>query len=93
MTTPDAVRDNPERQRFEMPVEGGLAFANYRRTGDVLLITHTEVPQPLEGRGLGSALVRGLFDLARAQGLKVRPLCPFVVAYMNRHPEVADLRG
>jgi predicted GNAT family acetyltransferase len=89
----ETVRDNPERHRFELPLDGHVAFANYRRSGDTLLILHTEVPKELEGRGLGSALVRGLLDLIRAQGLKVRPLCPFVASYMDRHPEYADLRG
>jgi predicted GNAT family acetyltransferase len=49
------------------------------------------VPAALNGRGIGSALVCGLLDLARGQGSKVRPLCPFVAAYIARHPEYADL--
>jgi predicted GNAT family acetyltransferase len=52
---------------------------------------HTEVPKELEGRGIGSALVRGLLEIARAQGLKVQAVCPFVKAYLDRHPEYADL--
>lgn len=90
---PEPVRDNPDRSRFEMPIGGAVAFANYRRSGDTLLVLHTEVPRELEGRGHGSELVRGLLDLARAQGLKVKPLCGFVAAYMARHPEYEDVRG
>jgi predicted GNAT family acetyltransferase len=49
------------------------------------------VPKELEGRGIGSALIRGVLDTARAQGLKVKPVCPFAKAYVERHPEYADL--
>jgi predicted GNAT family acetyltransferase len=51
------------------------------------------VPKELNGRGIGSRLVRGVLDIARAEGLKVRPLCPFVAAYIDKHPEYADLRA
>lgn len=85
------VRDNQERHRFELDAEGHVAFSNYRRDGATLTVLHTEVPAALNGRGIGSALARGLLDIARAQNLKVRPLCPFVSAYIARHPEYADL--
>jgi predicted GNAT family acetyltransferase len=86
------VTDNPARHRYELSLDGHTAFASYRRDGNVLLVHHTEVPREFEGRGIGSALVKGMLDLARAEGLKVRPLCSFVSAYMQRHPETADLR-
>jgi len=50
------VRDNTERSRFEINVDGNIAFSEYWRTGDRLTIRHTEVPKALEGRGIGSAL-------------------------------------
>ena len=53
---------------------------------------HTEVPKELEGRGIGSTLIRGVLDAARKEGLKVNPLCPFAKAYIGKHPEYADLR-
>lgn len=86
------VRDNTDHHRFELDTDGHIAFSNYKRADGVLTILHTEVPTALEGRGIGSALVRGVLDIARAQGLKVNPLCPFVKAYLDRHPEYADLR-
>ena len=86
------VRDNTQQHRFELDVEGQIAYSEYRRTDGLLTVMHTEVPKALEGRGIGSALARGLLDIARAEGLKVKPLCPFVRAYMDRHPEYADLR-
>ncbi len=87
----NTVRDNTERHRFELDADGHVAFSNYRREGDILTVLHTEVPAALNGRGIGSALVRGLLDIARVQRLKVRPRCPFVAGYIGKHPEYADL--
>lgn len=87
------VTDNPARHRYELSLDGHTAFASYRRDGTTLTVHHTEVPREFEGRGIGSALVKGMLDLARAEGLKVRPLCSFVSAYMRRHPEFSDLRA
>ena len=86
------VRDNTAHQRFELDADAHVAFSNYRRSDGLLTILHTEVPKELEGRGIGSALVRGILDIARAQGLKVLAVCPFVKAYLDRHPEYADLQ-
>ena len=62
------------------------------RNNNVLTLLHTEVPKELEGRGIGSALIRGVLDTARSQGLTVNALCPFAKGYIERHPEYADLR-
>jgi uncharacterized protein len=86
------VRDNTVLHRFELDAGGHIAFSNYKRSDGVLTILHTEVPKELEGHGIGSALVRGVLDTARAEGLKVVPVCPFAKAYMDRHAEYADLR-
>jgi hypothetical protein len=89
----NAVRDNTERRRFELDTPGGeIAFANYRRDGGTVTIMHTEVPRHINGRGIGSELVRGALDLLRAEGAKVVPMCPFVGAYIAKHLEYADLR-
>jgi predicted GNAT family acetyltransferase len=85
------VRDNKTQSRFELDVEGGLAFANYRVTPSTVIITHTETPRALRGRGIASELVRGALELIRADGLKVVAGCGFVVDYLSRHPEYADL--
>ncbi len=87
------VRDNTVRHRFELDADGHVAFSNYKSSDGLLTILHTEVPKELEGRGIGSALVRGLLEIARAQGLKVHAVCPFVKAYLDRHAEYADLRS
>lgn len=85
------VADNPALSRYEMVVDGITAFIEYRQEGDVLALTHTEVPQALSGHGVGTALARGTLDRIRAAGLRIRPLCPFIAAFIQRHPDYADL--
>ena len=85
------VRDDVARQRYELEVEGGLAFVDYRRDGRKVIMTHAEVPPALRGGGVGSALVKGALALVRERGEKVVPLCSFVAQYMRRHPETRDL--
>lgn len=86
-----AVRDNQSQDRFELDVEGQIAFANYRRTPAAIVITHTETPRTLRGRGIASELVKGALELIRADGNKVIAGCSFVVDYLHRHPEYADI--
>ena len=86
-----AVRDNKALSRFEMDVDGAVAFANYRLTPQAVIITHTETPRALRGRGIGSELVKGALDQIRADGRKVIAGCGFVVDYLYKHPEFADL--
>jgi uncharacterized protein len=87
----DGVRNNTALNRFELDVDGEQAVAYYRPSPGVITFTHTEVPQALSGRGIGTKLVRGALEMVRAQGLKVVPQCPFVSAFMGRHPEYNDL--
>ena len=86
-----AVRDNKAQHRFELDVEGEVAFANYRETPRAMIITHTETPRALRGRGVASELVRGALELIRADGRKVIAGCGFVVDYFDKHPEDRDL--
>lgn len=88
---PPAVHDNPEASRFEARVGDAVAVAEYRLVNGVMIFTHTEVPPELEGQGVGSTLVRGALEHARAQGHRVAPLCPFVASWIRRHPEFEDL--
>ena len=88
-----SVRDNKALSRFELETGDGLAFANYRLTPSAVVITHTETPRSLRGRGIASELVRGALQLIRADGLKVVAGCGFVVDYLHKHPEFADLVG
>lgn len=86
-----AVRDNKALGRFELDVDGCIAFANYRLTPEAVIITHTETPLALRGRGVASDLVKGALELIRADGLKVVAGCSFVAVYLRRHPEYRDL--
>jgi predicted GNAT family acetyltransferase len=87
----ETVRDNKTQNRFELDVEGTVAFANYRLTPAAVIITHTETPRALRGRGIASELVKGALELIRADGRKVIAGCGFVVDYLSKHPEFADL--
>jgi uncharacterized protein len=77
--------------RFSALVHGHLCVCDYRLRDGVMFMTHTEVAPELEGQGIASELVRAALAFAREQGLKVRPLCSYVQAYMRRHPEVQSL--
>lgn len=85
------IHDNPEASRYEARVGGQLAVAEYMLTGPNITFTHTEVPVELEGQGIASALARFALDDARARGLAVIPLCPFITAYIQRHREYQPL--
>jgi uncharacterized protein len=85
------VRNNTALARFELDVDGETAVVNYRLEDGVMTFFHTETPAHLQGRGIGSQVVQGALDAARAQGLKVKPRCSFVGSYMARHPETHDL--
>jgi predicted GNAT family acetyltransferase len=85
------VHHAPERQRFEVDVGGDVAHLDYSRRDGRIALNHTEVPDAFEGRGVGSRLARAALEHARAEGLRVLVLCPFVRAWLERHPEYADL--
>jgi len=87
----DTVLNNTDKNRYELSVDGHLAATYYRIADSVITFVHTEVPDALAGRGVGSKLVKGALDQVRAAGLKVVPQCPFVRAYIERHPDYADL--
>lgn len=87
----DQVRHDPERGCYELMCDGEAAIAAYRREGDVLSFTHTEVPEALEGQGIATRLVAGALQDVRANGLKIVPLCAFVRHFVDTHPEVRDL--
>ncbi len=85
------VRNNAAAKRYELEADGQLAIAEYRLRPGRISLTHTEVPEALSGRGIGTRLVRAALDDARAKGLKVVPTCPFVKHYIETHPEERDL--
>jgi predicted GNAT family acetyltransferase len=88
---PNEIRDNPDRNRFEMDAGNDVAVVNYRLAPGVITLSHTEVPEELEGQGLGSRIVRGVLDIVRGRGLKVVPACGFVAAFIRKNPDYRDL--
>ena len=92
MSDPD-VTFNEARSRFELDLDGHVAFIDTSRSGDTLTLIHTEVPEELGGRGIGSTLVRGALAYMRAHELKLVPQCAFVVSYLQRHPDEAAAFG
>lgn len=85
------VTDNPDQQRYEAHVEDALAgILDYRVSGSVVELPHTKVDPAFEGQGVGSALVKYALDDIAAGDRSVVPSCPFVAAWIDRHP---DYRG
>ncbi len=79
------------KKRFEFHIENEIACIEYiLATGDVIYLTHTEVPRSLEGKGLGSAIIKKTLEYIREKGYQLVPLCPFVAAYIKMHPEVGE---
>ena len=85
------VIHNEEANRFEIEIENLLSVVDYTRKGETLIVTHTGVPQALEGRGIAAAITKALLQYIRVNGLKVRPVCPYTATYIARHPEYSDL--
>lgn len=78
---------NEATNRFELTVDGHMAYEVFERFPGGIAYLHTIVPKALEGRGVGSRLVKYILDYAAENHLKVRPDCPFVKAYIDKHPE------
>ena len=86
------LSDVPDQHRYEVRVDDVLAgFAVYHRIGGRIYLVHTEVDPAFEGKGIGSALAKGVLDAERAAGEPVVPLCPFMRGYIDRHPDYADV--
>ena len=87
-----AVHDAPEREQFEIEVDGKLAgVAVYRRMPGRIAFLHTEIEPEYEGKGLGGTLIKAALDTARSEGAAVLPYCPFVRSYIEGHPDYLDL--
>ena len=85
------VIHNSSQHRFETTVDGHVAYVQYRMKDGVIEFIHTEVPRELEGRGIASRIVQTALGYAREQKLPVIPRCPFVAAWIHRHPTYEDL--
>jgi len=89
---PDAsdVVDNPAASRLELHLDGSMAELIYAQQGDRLVLIHTEVPEALEGRGIGGTLVTAAVGRAERDEAIVVPRCPFARRWLERHPDVAS---
>ena len=87
------VIQNESAQRFEIENAEGVAVLKYHLGNHHITLVHTEVAPELAGKGYAGMLVQTALEFARAKNLRVIPLCPFVRAYIARHPEYADLVG
>ena len=86
------VVDAEDHRRFEARLDDILAgVLTYTRTDGVAVYPHTKVLEAYEGRGIGGSLTRAALDDARERGLKVDPVCPFIAAWIEKHPEYRDL--
>jgi uncharacterized protein len=86
------IVDNEAEQRYEAYLDGALAgFIVYRDEPRGRVFLHTEVDPAFQGKGVGGHLVKGALEAVRARGGKMVPVCPFVAAYLKRHPEFADI--
>lgn len=84
--------DNTDAHRFELRSgDGVIGFVVYRLAGDVITLVHTEVDPAHGGNGHAATLARGALDDARSRGLRVVASCPYIAAYITKHPEYADL--
>jgi len=78
---------NAEAHDLEMNVDGNIAIIEYELSDGILKLIHTEVPPVLEGKGVGSAIVLKALNFAKENNYKIVPICPFVQAYLKRHPQ------
>jgi uncharacterized protein len=86
------LADVPDQHRYEVRLDGVVAGSVvYHRIGGRIYLVHTEVDPAFEGKGIGSALAKGVLDAERAAGEPVVPLCPFIRGYIDRHPDYADV--
>lgn len=85
------IEHKVSERRFETVEDKHVSLIDYRLDGDVMSILHTEVPAAVGGRGIAGDLTRAALDTAREHGWRVRPICSYAVAYIDRHPEYQDL--
>ena len=86
-----AVRDNRDATRFEAAVDGQVAVVEYNLIKDGIVVAHTEVPSPLEGRGIAGRLFAAVIATARHEARRVIPVCPVFALWLRRHPETHDV--
>jgi predicted GNAT family acetyltransferase len=87
------IRHEASERRFVATVDGVPAMLDYRLEGQCMVITHTNVPGTIGGRGVAAALTQFAFEHARREGWQVRPACSYAAGWAERHPEFSQLLG
>ncbi len=85
------ITKNEKARRFETVVDGETAFLRYHMDGDTMHLLYVEVPPHARGRGIAAELTSGVLAFAEQNALRVVPVCPYISAYLERHPEYARL--
>ncbi|MAS33133.1 MAG: N-acetyltransferase [Anaerolineaceae bacterium] len=85
------IKNNPDENRFELILDGKTAVVEYMIAGSNIVFTHTEVPPEFSGMGIGNKLAQAALEYAKAEGYKVQALCPFIAAYVRKHPEYQSI--
>ena len=80
-----SVTDNTAQSRFELNVDGHVAYLEYERTPNTLTLLHTEVPPEIRGRHIADRLVEAALAIGRSEGRRLVVICPFARAYLRRH--------
>ena len=85
--------DNEAAKQYEFHIDGAVAWIEYIKVAaqNKIFLTHTEVPKALEGKGIGSSIVKAVLEEVKKNDWTLVPLCPFVAAYIKRHPEWKSL--
>lgn len=85
------VEHNIAAQQFELHIGSMLCLLQYRLNNGKMIVYHTEVPQPIQNRGLAGRMTKVALEYARGEQLKVEPRCPYTAAFLRRHREYSDL--
>ena len=85
------VVHNPEKKRFEMQLGDQIAMVKYILGSSEMIFTHTEVPEAFEGHGVASKMAKVAIEYAKEKGMRIRPMCPYIAAYIKRHPEYQSI--
>ena len=81
------IIDNDNLHRYELEIDGQLAYVEYNNIAGGRLVSKTLVPPELEGRGIASRLAKHVLQDIRDKGLKILPTCTFFAAYIQKHPD------
>lgn len=85
------VVHNKEKKRFEIVIGDQVAMVKYFLGSGEIIFTHTEVPEAFEGQGVAGKIAKAAIEYAKAEGLRIRPMCPYIAAYIQRHPEYQSI--